>query len=103
MGEKSKNDNIDSEKIAKLIRGGNFPMAHVYPQAMRATRDCIGNAHLKWAFAEATILYMRESEKAKRYVARMARKHGKGGAISILSHKLGRAEYAIKLGYNWIP
>ena len=38
----------------------------------------IGNAHLKWAFAEATILFMRESERAKRYVARMARKHGKG-------------------------
>jgi hypothetical protein len=38
---------------------------------------------------------MRESERAKRYVARMARKHGKGKAISILSHKLGRAVYAI--------
>ena len=240
-GGKSKNDKIDSEKIAKLIRGGNFPLAHVYPQAMRATRDLlrrrnyfvhrraeiqghiklvnyqynlpsiqtklarhtnrddiadrfsdssvrknvevdihlmdcmeeeikslenfiirhakgydprtyyrlqtvpgigtilalvilyevediarfptvqqfcsyarlvkcpkesagkrygfsgsrIGNAHLKWAFAEATILFMRESERAKRYVARMARKHGKGKAISILSHKLGRAVYAI--------
>jgi len=240
-GGKSKNDKIDSEKIAKLMRGGNFPLAHVYPQAMRATRDLlrrrnyfvhrraeiqghikltnyqynlpsiqtklsrhanrddiaerfadssvrknveadihlmdcmeeeikglenyiirhakgydprtyyrlqtvpgigailalvilyevediarfpsvqqfcsyarlvkcpkesagkrygfsgsrIGNAHLKWAFAEATVLFMRESERAKRYVARMARKHGKGKAISILSHKLGRAVYAI--------
>ena len=240
-GGKSKNDRIDSEKIAKLIRGGNFPLAHVYPQAMRATRDLlrrrnyfvrrraeiqghikltnyqynlptitqkldrranrdalaerfgdssvrknveadihlldsmeveikslenyiiqhakgydprtyyrlqtvpgigtilalvilyeveditrfpsvqqfcsyarlvkcpkesagkrygfsggrIGNAHLKWAFSEATALFMRESERAKRYVAKMARKHGKGKAMSILSHKLGRAVYAI--------
>jgi transposase len=240
-GGKSKNDKIDSEKIAKLIRGGTFPLAHVYPRKMRATRDLlrrrcyfvrrrselqahikltnfqynlptidkklerrsnrdvllnrfsdasvqknvnadiylmdgmeeaikgleayiirhakghdprtyfrlqtvpgigsilalvilyevedigrfptvqqfcsyarlvkcpkesagkrygfsggrIGNAHLKWAFSEATALFMRESEQAKRYVARMARKHGKGKAMSILSHKLGRAVYTI--------
>ena len=240
-GGKSKNDKIDSEKIAKLIRGGTFPLAHVYPQEMRATRDLlrrrnyfvhrraelqahikltnfqynlpsitqkldrranrndlaerfhdssvrknveadihlmdsmedeiksleayiishakghdprtyfrlqtvpgigavlalvilyeiedigrfpstqqfcsyarlvkcpkesggkrygfsggrIGNAHLKWAFSEATALFMRESERAKHYVAKMARKHGKGKAMSILGHKLGRAVYAI--------
>ena len=40
-GGKSKNDKIDSEKIAKLIRGGNFPLAHGYPQVMRATRDLL--------------------------------------------------------------
>ena len=38
-GGKTKNDAIDSEKIARLVRGGNFPVAHVYPQARRATRD----------------------------------------------------------------
>jgi len=240
-GGKTKNDKIDSEKIAKLIRGGNFPLAHVYPQEMRATRDLlrrrnyfvrrrselqthikltnyqynlpsinkklerkanrddvvgrfsdssvqknvaadihmmdsmeeqiksleayiirhakgydprtyyrlqtvpgigtilalvilyevqdiarfpsvqqfcsyarlvkcpkesagkrygfsggrIGNAHLKWAFSEAVCLFMRESEQAKRYVAKKARKHGKGKAMSILAHKLGRAVYTI--------
>lgn len=40
-GGKTKNDRIDSEKIAKLIRGGNFPMAYVYPKAMRSTRDLL--------------------------------------------------------------
>jgi transposase len=40
-GGRSKNDKIDSEKIAKLIRGGTFPLAHVYPQEMRATRDLL--------------------------------------------------------------
>lgn len=34
-----KNDRIDSLKIARLIRGGNFPVAYVYPPQMRATRD----------------------------------------------------------------
>lgn len=28
-------------KIATLIRGGNFPLAYVYPKAMRATRDLL--------------------------------------------------------------
>ena len=40
-GSKSKNDRIDALKIAKLLRGGMFPMAYVYPRAMRATRDLL--------------------------------------------------------------
>jgi len=40
-GGKAKNDRIDSFKIASLIRGGNFPLAYVYPKAMRATRDLL--------------------------------------------------------------
>ncbi len=38
-GVKTKNDRIDSLKIARLLRGGNFPVAYVYPPEMRATRD----------------------------------------------------------------
>ena len=37
-GGKTKNDALDSEKIARLLRGGNFPVAHVYPAEMRAVR-----------------------------------------------------------------
>ena len=40
-GGKSKNDKIDSRKIAGLLRGGLIPMAYVYPQRMRATRDLL--------------------------------------------------------------
>ncbi len=40
-GGKAKNDRIDSFKIAKLIKGGNFPVAYVYPKEMRATRDLL--------------------------------------------------------------
>ncbi len=40
-GGKAKNDRIDSFKIATLIRGGNFPLAYVYPKEMRATRDLL--------------------------------------------------------------
>jgi transposase len=240
-GGKTKNDKLDSEKIAKLMRGGNFPLAHVYPRELRAVRDLlrrrmylvriraecqahiqltnyqynlpafekklerknnrtdvaerfsdvdvrknvevdlalmdhftdqikaleyyivrhvkkvdprtfyrlrtvpgigeilalvmvyeiqdinrfptvqsfcsyarlvkcpkesagkragyggakIGNAHLKWAFSEATVLFMRESDRAKRFVAKYEKQHGKGKAISILTHKLGRAVYTV--------
>jgi transposase len=53
----------------------------------------IGNAHLKWAFSVATVLFMRQREAAKRFVERKARRYGKAKAISILSAKLGRAVY----------
>jgi transposase len=41
-GGKSKNDKIDSRKIAVLLRGGTLPTAYVYPEAMRSTRDFLG-------------------------------------------------------------
>ena len=40
-GAKAKNDRIDAGKIARLLRGGNFPLAYVYPQGMRETRDLL--------------------------------------------------------------
>ena len=53
----------------------------------------IGNAHLKWAFSEAAVLFLKGNEPGKRYLLRLARKHGKAKALSILAHKLGRAVY----------
>jgi transposase len=53
----------------------------------------IGNAHLKWAFSEASVLFIKGNEPAKKHLDRLAQKHGKGKALSILAHKLGRAAY----------
>jgi len=53
----------------------------------------IGNAHLKWAFSEAAVLFLKGNEPAKRYLNKLTAKHGKGKALSILAHKLGRAAY----------
>jgi len=238
-GGKAKNDKIDSYKIAKLIRGGNFPLAYVYPKEMRATRDLlrrrtkmvkqggnlkahttnttsqynlppikvnlknkeareqvrsafpdpvvqknmdlnmallecyakelsqiewfleqqakqhnpvhlyllksisgvgrilsltiiyeigdinrfpsvqnfasyarlvkckaesagktygtsgnkIGNAHLKWAFSEAAVLYLRGNEKAQKYLLTLQKRMSKAKALSVLAHKLGRCVY----------
>ena len=40
-GGKKKDDKLDSEKIARLLRGGTFPLSYVYPREMRATRDLV--------------------------------------------------------------
>src|SRR5438552_13531714 len=40
-GGKAKNDKIDAQKIAVLLRGGMLPQAYVSPAAMRATRDLL--------------------------------------------------------------
>jgi transposase len=53
----------------------------------------IGNAHLKWAFSEAACLFLRESDQAKRWLARRERKHGKARALGALAARLGRAVY----------
>ena len=53
----------------------------------------IGNAHLKWAFSEAACLLARESDQAKRFLARKEKQHGKPKALGILAARLGRAVY----------
>jgi len=40
-GGKAKNEKIDAQKIAVLLRGGMLPQAYVSPAAMRATRDLL--------------------------------------------------------------
>ncbi len=53
----------------------------------------IGNAHLRWAFSEAAQLFLRGNEAGQKYFQKICSKHGKGKALSILAHKLGRAVY----------
>jgi transposase len=55
----------------------------------------IGNAYLKWAFSEAAVLFLRGNPPAQKAVDRLASKHGKGKALSIMAHRLGRAVYVM--------
>ncbi|HMB70583.1 MAG TPA: IS110 family transposase [bacterium] len=55
----------------------------------------IGNVHLKWAFSEAAVLFLRANPEGMKYKKRLERKHGKAKALSILAHRLGRAVYYI--------
>jgi transposase len=53
----------------------------------------IGNVHLRWAFAEAAVLFLRHNQPGKEYFAKLEHKHGKAKALAVLAHKLGRAVY----------
>jgi transposase len=55
----------------------------------------IGNVHLKWAFSEAAVLFLRNNPEGQKLVGRLEHKHGKAKALSILAHKLARAVYFI--------
>jgi len=53
----------------------------------------IGNAHLKWAFSEAAVLFLKNNPAGMKFKKRLEKKHGKSKALSILAHKIGRAVY----------
>jgi transposase len=53
----------------------------------------IGNAHLKGAFSEAAVLFLRNKPQGQKYLVRLEKKHDKGKALTILAHKLARAVY----------
>jgi len=53
----------------------------------------MGNVHLKWAFSEAAVLFLRHTKDGKKLLAAIEKKHGKGKALSILAHKIGRAVF----------
>ena len=55
----------------------------------------IGNAHLKWAFSQAAVHSLKYNKQGKKHLNRLTQKHGKGKALSILAHKIGRATYYI--------
>ncbi|KMT63642.1 IS110 family transposase, partial [Catenovulum maritimum] len=44
----------------------------------------IGNQHLKWAFSEAAVLYLRGNEKAQQYLVKLQKKMSKAKALSAL-------------------
>jgi transposase len=55
----------------------------------------MGNVHLKWAFSEAAVLFLRHAHapRMQKQLARWEKQHGKGKALSILAHKIGRAVF----------
>ena len=55
----------------------------------------IRNVHLKWAFSEAAALFLRNNPEGQKHLRRVAGRHGKAKALSILAAKLGRTVYLI--------
>src|SRR5205807_2277266 len=53
----------------------------------------IGNAHLRWAFGEIACLFLRASERAKKWKQKHQAQRGEAKALAILAARLGRAVY----------
>lgn len=53
----------------------------------------IGNAHLKWAYGEAAVCFLRANPRGQRLLKKLSDRHGKAKAMSILAAKLARATY----------
>jgi hypothetical protein len=51
----------------------------------------MGQASLKWAFAEAAVLVLRNTPAGQNTRARLETKHGPGQALTVLAHQLARA------------
>jgi hypothetical protein len=55
----------------------------------------MGHAPRTWAFAEAATLFWRHHPQGQQRLARLAKQHDKGNALSLLAPTLGRAVYCM--------
>jgi transposase len=55
----------------------------------------VGNAHLRWAFAEVACLFLRGSERARAWKQKQQKKRGEGKALAILAARMARAVYQL--------
>lgn len=53
----------------------------------------IGNPHLKNAFGTAAVLIQNYYPEVKSLIEKLEKRHGKGRALSIMAHKIGRTIY----------
>jgi len=74
---------------ARLVKGQKSSAGKNYGTA----GGRIGNAHLRWAFSEAAVLFLRKNKEAERYYNRLINRHGKSKALSIVAKRLGIAVY----------
>jgi transposase len=89
------------ERIERFARVQEFLS---YARLVKPTRESagkvlghsgrrIGNAHLKWAFSEAAVCFLRKNKAAQGLRAKLAARHGPAKSLSILAAKLARAAY----------
>jgi hypothetical protein len=52
-----------------------------------------GKRHLRGAFAQAALRFLRQNHLGKEYFTTLAHKHGKAKALTVRGHKLARAVY----------
>ena len=60
---------------------------------MKGGHSKIGNAHLKWAFSEAAVLFLRGNQQAQRLQQKLTNRYGKAKALSLIAKKIGGTVY----------
>ncbi len=73
-----------------LVRAAREVRSQLGGQEARHRRCEDRQRHLKWAFSEAAVLFLRNNPAGQTHLRRLAGKHGKAKALSILAAKLGR-------------
>lgn len=53
----------------------------------------MGTGHRTWAFSAAAVLFLRHATGGKKFLTTLEKKHGKGKALSIRAHTIGRAVF----------
>ena len=79
----------DFASYCRLVKSKRESAGKVYG----TSGNKIGNAHLKWAFSEAAVGFLRNNPQGQAYLARLEKKHGKAKALTALAHKIARAVY----------
>jgi transposase len=74
---------------ARLVKGAHQSAGKTYGTGGAQ----MGNVHLKWAFSKAAVLFLRHAPGGKKLLVEIEKKHGKGKALSMLAHKIGRAVF----------
>jgi len=91
----------EMEDVKRFPKVGNFIS---YARLVKCSRESagkksgarnskIGNAHLKWAFSEAAVLFLKDHQAAKDWHDKLVSKYGKAKSLSIMAQKLGRTVY----------
>jgi hypothetical protein len=88
-------------QVARFERVGQFlsyaRLVHCAHESAGKKLGCggkkIGNAPLRWAFAEAVCLFLRGSERARQWKQKQEKKHGSAKVLGILAARLARAVY----------
>jgi hypothetical protein len=56
----------------------------------------MGDVHLKWAFSEAAVLFLRHAPGGQTLLRRSRRSTGREKSLSILAHTIGRAVFYMR-------
>ena len=91
------------ERIERFAKVGNFLS---YSRLVRTQKESagkrtgyagskIGNRYLKWAFSEASVLFLHQLPEARAYKQKLEHKYGKARALSMIAQRLGRTVYGM--------